>query len=61
MGSIGYPGPRGVKVSAVVDTQNHSAMKNFHFSLKLIQALFFSTFSRVPRESEALKVTKEKR
>lgn len=29
MGSIGYPGPRGVKVCAIADIQYHSAMKSF--------------------------------
>lgn len=29
MGSIGYPGPRGVKVRAIADIQYHSAMKSF--------------------------------
>ena len=34
MGSIGYPGPRGVKVSAilVIQQHHHPAMRHFHFA-----------------------------
>lgn len=59
MGSIGYPGPRGVKVCAIADIQYHSAMKSFPKVFPKL--LFFFTFFRALRELEALKVTKEKR
>ena len=58
MGSIGYPGPRGVKVSTNLVIQYHPDIMNFMISLNFI---LFSSLLRVLRESEVLKVAKEKR